>query len=321
MTKKSLIIVGAIIAFVAGFALIKQFKKTKASDSYEIGILQTASHPALDAARDGFTEQLKTHLKDKISFVVQNAQGNISQAHAIAQQLQSNKELDAFYAIATPAAQAMAAVEKTKPIIISAVTDPKALGLIHSKTNVTGVTDMINVAATIDMIIQLTPQAKNIGLLYTSGETNSIVLADAMRSEIERRGLTATDFAVSNESDMQAAVNLACRKSDALLAPTDNVVAASISLITSITQKHSTPLYVSDNMLVQYGALAARGVDYRECGKQAGDMTYKLLTQDIAPYNLAVEQPKSETIYLNSQIAQNLGVTIPQALEKDIHRV
>ena len=76
--------------------------------------MQTASHPALDAAREGFMHTMQNKLHSDISFIVQNAEGSIAHAHAIAQRFQSNKKIDGFFAIATPAAQALAAVEKNR---------------------------------------------------------------------------------------------------------------------------------------------------------------------------------------------------------------
>lgn len=314
--KKMTLITGITIAFVVGFIIVKHMNKSATAPAYTIGILQTASHPALDAARDGFVEELKNKIGDSVEFVIQNAQGSVSQAHAIAQQFRANKKITGFFAIATPAAQAMSAVEKEKPIFIAAVTDPQALGLLYPTTNVCGTQDMINVKAEIDMLRQLVPHAKTVGLLYTSGETNSVALVKQMRLELEARGLMPIDFAASNEADMPAVVERACRKADVILAPTDNTVASSISLIASITHKHKTPLFVSDNMLVTFGALAARGVDYKESGKQTARIAYAVLSEGKKPSELPIEQTKTNSIYINKKTLDALGLTIPEALQK-----
>jgi putative tryptophan/tyrosine transport system substrate-binding protein len=314
--KKIILIIIAILAFVASFIAIKFFKRSSTTATHTIGILQTASHPALDASRDGFIEELTSKLGNSVAFVIHNAQGSIAQAHAIAQQFHSNKRYNGFFAIATPAAQAMSALEKERPIFIAAVTDPHALGLIHPTTNVCGVKDMIDVKAEVEMLVQLIPNARQVGLIYTSGETNSITLVKQMRQELEARGLTAVDFAISNESDMQAAVELACRKVDVILTPTDNTVASTISLITAITLKNKKPLIVSDNMLVTFGALASRGVDYKASGKRAAQIAYEVIVNGKKPYELPIEQAKSEQIFINKTTLETLGLTIPAPLEK-----
>jgi putative ABC transport system substrate-binding protein len=318
MSRKIIIMVALAGAFLLSFVLVKQMKEPAATALYTIGILQTASHPALDAVRDGFMEELQSTLGSDIAFIVQNAQGSVSQAHTIAQQFHANRQLSGVFAIATPAAQAMSAVEKTKPVIIAAVTDPTALGLIYPLTTVCGVTDAINVPAEIDMLMQLVPTAKTVGLLYTSGETNSLVMAQQMRQELESKGLTVSDFAVTNESDLAAVTELACRKVDVILAPTDNMVASAISLITAITLKYKKPLMLSDNMLVTFGPLAARGVDYRETGKQAAQVAYKVVVEGKKPYELPIEQPDSKEIFINKATLDLLGLTVPASLEADV---
>lgn len=314
--KKIVLIITAILAFVTIFIIIKHFKRSVRTAAYTVGILQTASHPALDASRDGFIEELTSKLGSSVEFVIQNAQGSIAQAHAIAQQFHANKQYNGFFTIATPAAQAMSALEKERPIFIAAVTDPHALGLVHPTTNVCGVKDMIDVKAEIDMLVQLIPNAKTVGLIYTSGETNSISLVKQMRQELETRKLAAIDFAISSESDMQAAVELACRKVDVILTPTDNTVASTISLITAITLKNKKPLIVSDNMLVVHGALASRGVDYKASGKRTAQIAYEVIVNGKKPYEIPIEQAKSEQIFINKTTLEALGLTIPATLEK-----
>ncbi len=310
-------IVGLLVSLIIVKRLRKStFSKTSAK-AYTIGILQTASHPALDAARDGFMEELQHKLGDSVEFIVQNAQGSIANAHALAQQFHANQQFNGFFAIATPAAQALSSLEKNRPVIIAAVTDPSALGLTHVlNTNVCGTTDMIDVNAEIEMLTQLVPQAKNIGIIYTAGEVNSIALVKQMHQEVAARGLTATDFAIGSEADLHAIIELACRKTDLLLAPTDNTVASTIAAIAAITAKHKKPLIVSDNMLVKCGALAARGVDYKATGKQAAEIAYKVLVEGQKPEELPIAEPKIETVYINKNVLDALGLTIPDILKK-----
>ena len=316
--KKNILITSLIIIFSMIFIIVRHINQPISAATHTIGILQTASHPALDACRDGFIEELKNKMGDDIEFTIKNAQGSVAQAHTIAQQFHLNKQCNAFFVIATPAAQAMSAVEKKKPIIISAVTDPHALGFIHPMTNVCGVTDMVDVKAEIKMLTQLVPQAKKVSLLYTSGETNSIALVKQMHQELKAHNLIPIDFAVSNEADMHAMVDLACRKTDVILTPTDNTVAATIPVITAITLKYKKPLIVSDNMLVKFGALAAQGINYKDSGKCAARIAYNVLVENKKPYNLPIEQPKNDEIFINEATLNKLGLTVPKILQKHV---
>ena len=317
MKKIALIIVSTII-LISGLMIIRQIRKPANLKAYTIGILQTASHPALDAVRDGFIDEIHQTFGDTVNVIVQNAQGSIADAHALAQQFHANSAYSGFFAIATPAAQAMATVEKTKPIIIAAVTDPNALGLINPTTNVCGTKDMIDVPGQVTMLKQLVPDAKVIGLLYNSGEINSTTLAQQMRQELKKHGLTSIDFAVSSEADIPAMIELASRKADVILAPTDNTVASTISLIASMANKYKKPLIVSDNMLVKFGALAARGVDYKESGKQAARIAYEVIVEGKKPYELPIEPAKTDRIFINKKTLSLLGLSIPKNMQKNV---
>ncbi|HEV2917278.1 MAG TPA: ABC transporter substrate-binding protein [Candidatus Babeliales bacterium] len=312
---KKLIIPFIVFGFVAAFLLIKHTQRK--NSIYSIGILKTTSHSALDEAEKGFIEELKKLMHDDIGFIIKNGQGSITSIHTIAQQFHSNKQIDAFLAIATPAAQALSSVEKERPIIIAAVTDPISLGLIHPKTNVCGTKDMIDIKAQIEMLVQLIPNAKTVGLLYTNTETNSLVSAQLMRDELSRQGLIPLDFTVSNESDIPAVVELACRKSDVILAPNDNTISSAITLVTSIINTRKKPFIVSDNMLVKFGALAARGIDYKESGKQAAEMAYSILVEGKKPYEIPMTMPHIDTIYINAKTLAMLELVVPEALKKD----
>src|SRR5580765_3623656 len=242
--KKVTLIILSMCLFAGAFMLIRQTKKSNTAHTYTIGILQTASHPALDAARDGFIQELDRLTQNTVAYQVSNAQASIPQAHAIAQQLHANKNFDAFFAIATPAAQALGSVEKERPIILAAVTDPDSLGLIHEKTNICGTKDMIDVKAAIELIQLLVPEAKTVGLIYTTGEVNAQTAVRVMKVELEKVGLSAVDFGIAQELELTNLIESACRKVDVLLAPNDNIIASSISLIASMAEKCKIPLFV-----------------------------------------------------------------------------
>jgi putative ABC transport system substrate-binding protein len=311
--KKIVITSVLILTLVGGLAALKSIKKRAPQAHYTIGIIQTASHPALDAAREGFIEELTSKLGKDVAFVVHNAQGSVPQAVALAQQCAADKSCDAFFAIATPAAQALHATEKIRPIIIAAVTDPESLGLLDAQ-NICGTKDMIDVKGQINLIQQLIPDAKTVGLLYTAGEANSIALVNTMKQELKLRGLSAVDFAVSNEIELPGMVELACRKVDVILAPTDNTVACTISLIAKLCNERKKPLFASDNMLVAFGALAARGVDYHESGKLAAHHAEQVLVNAKKPHELPITQAESKKIFINKNTMQRLNVQVPESM-------
>jgi putative tryptophan/tyrosine transport system substrate-binding protein len=317
MTKNN-VLVALSVTLLTAFIVLKKRTPAAPKTRFTVGILQTASHPALDAARDGFVQELTATLNNDVTFVTRNGEGSVPTIHAAAQQFHNEKHINAIFAIATPAAQAMAAVEHDKPIIIAAVTDPHALGMISPTTNITGVSDMTDIPLTIDMLTALVPTARKVGLLYNNGETNSLAATKLMRAQLEKRGLAVLDFAINNEADMPVAAQTALGKSDVVLAPTDNTVAASITLLATQAHKAKKPLIVSDNMLVKAGALAARGVDYHNSGKQAATIAHDLLVNNTKPYTIPVQQPESGTAYINTITLNDLGLVVPEALKNNV---
>jgi putative ABC transport system substrate-binding protein len=315
---RSFVATVAITLFISSFVVVRHLKKQSRKASYTIGILQTASHPALDAVRDGFIEQLTKQAGSKVEFILKNAQGSVTSAHTIAEQMHNDKNIDAIFAIATPAAQAVAAVEKMKPIFVGAVTDPQALGLVGPESNVSGASDMLNIKAEIEMLTQLLPQVKTVALLFTNAEVNSVELVKQMHDELTAHGITAIDFAVSSESEMPMAAESAFSKADAVLSPTDNNVASTIEMINQLAQKYKKPFIASDNLLVKKGALAARGVDYKENGKQAAQIANAVLIEKQKPSSLPIAQQKNNRVYINKNVLDSLDLIIPDVLQENL---
>jgi putative ABC transport system substrate-binding protein len=317
--NRATIIIGLIVTLVLGAIIIKKtVNRSEKNHTWTIGIIQTASHPALDAARDGFITSLQEKLGTDIGFTIRNGEGSINTLYAIAQQFHARQDIDAIYAIATPAAQAMASVENTKPIIIAAVTVAPELGISFDAPNICGVSDMINVRAEIEAMQQLLPHTHTVGIIFNTAETNAVATSKIMVTELNHAGYTPVTIGVASESDIEPAVISALRKVDALLAPTDNSIANAIALIADLARKAEKPLIVSDNMLVQHGPLMARGVDYHQAGVNAAHIALQLLIDHKKPYELPILGAESKNIFVNMRTAQALNVVIPETLKKYI---
>lgn len=303
------IIISILALAIGGLVLVKRFKAP--SKGITIGILQTASHPALDAAREGFVKTLPHLLQKDVNFVIRNAQGDITTAHSIAQQFHNDKNIEGVFAIATPAVQAITSVETEKPIFIATVTDPHSLGIIHPTTNVCGSSDMINVTELIEAMHTLLPHVKTVAIIYNPAESNAALLTSQMKQELQQRGITPIEAGISSQADMPPAIASALNKADALLAPTDNTIATAISYIATQALKAGKPLIVSDNLLVKQGALMSRGVDYFSNGSDAAHCAAEVLSQHKKPYELPIKTSASSTIVVNKEVATQLAIEIP----------
>lgn len=281
------------------------------NDTVELGIIQFAEHPALDAAREGFLEGLAEGgfvEGENLTVTLENAQADQSNLQTMVEQLVGKNDL--HLAIATPAAQALLNADDQTPGLFTAVTDPVAAGLVDSLDqpggNLTGSTDALDVAKQIDLLTELLPDAKTVGIFYTSSEVNSESQAKAARAALEVKGITVVEKTVTSSNDVQQAMTALASQVDAIFLPTDNTVAATIATIGDVLKEAKVPALGSDEAVLD-GVLFTSGVDFKAVGKQAGQLAVKVLNGE-RPADLAVASPESTSIAVNEDMAKQLGI-------------
>lgn len=283
-------------------------------DEYEIGILQLTQHPALDKANEGFIAALDDA---GISYTVdqQNASGDQPTCQTIAEKL-VNDGNDLIYAIATPAAQAVAGMTKDIPVVISAVTDPAESGLVADNAapggNVTGASDLTPVADQISLLKQLIPDAKTVGVLYCSAESNSAIQAQMAKEACEANGLEAVDFTVSSTNEIQTVVESMVGKVDAIYAPTDNTIANGMATVAMIANDNGLPVICGESGMVESGGLATYGIDYYQLGYMAGEMAVDILVNGTNPGDIPVGYLSADKceFAVNEETAAKLGIDV-----------
>lgn len=317
MSKKIFLV--SLCLFLIGTLIFTKWRSASQDDgSITIGILQTATHPALDQAREGFKEEM-IHLYDgKVHFVVQNAEGSLSQAQSIAESFHAQKKIAAIYAIATPALQAAARAEKNKPIIISAVSYPESLGVLSAGTNVFGASGRVNTQSQAEMILKLLPTVKTVAIIYNPGEHNSQMMVQEMEKALTQKGLTPYVLGINSESEIPQTVAMAARKGDLILLPTDNLLASAIALVSKEALKKNVPLIASDITLVEKGALAAQGIDYFESGKAAAQQAYRVLSLGQSPEQVGIIDPTDSQVFINADVLKALDLTIPETMKSQV---
>ena len=283
-------------------------------DEYKIGILQLTQHPALDKANEGFIAALDDA---GISYTVdqQNASGDQPTCQTIAEKL-VNDGNDLIYAIATPAAQAVAGMTKDIPVVISAVTDPAESGLVADNAepggNVTGASDLTPVADQISLLKQLIPDAKTVGVLYCSAESNSAIQAQMAKEACEANGLEAVDFTVSSTNEIQTVVESMVGKVDAIYAPTDNTIANGMATVAMIANDNGLPVICGESGMVESGGLATYGIDYYQLGYMAGEMAVDILVNGTNPGDIPVGYLSADKceFAVNEETAAKLGIDV-----------
>lgn len=288
---------------------------TATAESYSIGINQLVQHPALDAAAAGFKAAFE-EAGVTVEWDEHNANGEQATAVTIAQQL-ATRDHDLNLAIATPAAQAMAQVITDTPLLFTAVTDPVSAELVSSLeqpgANITGTSDIAPIADQIDLMEELVPDVKTVGVVYASGEVNSQVQVDELAEILAERGMELKTQTVTSVTEIPQAVE-ALGTVDAIYVPTDNMVVSGIASLVSLANSRQIPVIAAESGTVEGGAAATLGIDYHELGRQTGKMALRILQQDADPASMAVETADEFTYVVNEDAAAAQGITIPAAI-------
>ncbi len=309
-----------LLAVLLSLTLILACGAAYAEDKPVIGIIQQMDHVALNAARDGFVKALEDNGfvdGETITLDIQNGQGDQSNLATIADRFISEKA-DLVLAIATTAATTMAGKTESIPILGTAITDYVSAKLVESNEkpgyNVSGTSDMNPVSAQIELLKKLAPEAKTVGVLFTSGETNSVIQAAMAKEAIEAQGMTYVEGTATNTNDVQQAVQQLVGKCDAIYLPTDNVMASSMPIIYGVTAESKTPVICGESGMVYNGGLATLGISYFQLGYETGLMAVEVLGgADISemPIRFATE---GFEYAINKTVADEIGLEIPDDL-------
>ena len=292
-------------------------------ETVKIGVIQLAEHPALDASYQGFVDALKEAGYEEgknLELDFNNAQGDTSNCETIATKLVNNQS-DLILAIATPAAQAAAGKTTDIPIIATAVTDFVAAGLADSDeapgSNVSGSSDMNPIAEQIDLLTELLPDAKKVGIMYCSSEDNSIVQAEIAKEVCTEKGLEPVEFTVSDSSMVQSVAESMIGKVDAVYIPTDNLLAEAMSTVSMVTNPNGLPCIVGEEGMVVNGGLATYGLEYDALGKLAGQMAVEALNgADVSKMPVQHISAEDCALSVNSEAAKELGVSLDAVMDR-----
>lgn len=283
-------------------------------EKYSIGISQYGEHPSLDNCREGFLQGLKdAGLEEGKDFEVdyQNAGFDDNITIQIGQNF-SAKNVDMMVGIATPSAVGCyaAAEDKDIPVIFTAINDPEAAGLTAG--NATGTSDKLPVAAQLDLIRQLQPEAKTIGILYTTSEPNSVSTIADYQAVAGEYGFTIEAVGVTAQAEVtQGADTLIKKGVDCFCNLTDNNVVGVLSSILEKTNEAGIPVYGSEVEQVKIGCVASAGIDYVELGRQTGAMAAKVLKGEATCDEIPYETISEYGIYLNNAALAEMNITVP----------
>ncbi|HEL2195976.1 TPA: ABC transporter substrate-binding protein [Streptococcus suis] len=282
------------------------------SDVVKVGVLQYMEHESLTAAREGFVAELEANgYKEGEELVLdyQNAQGDQANLQTISEQLIDGNDI--VLAIATPSAQSLATVSTETPIVFTAVTDPLSADLVESIEKpgglLTGTSDQAPIDKQVELLGQAVPDAKTVGILYTTSERNSEVQVEQAKELLEKAGYKVVVKGITSSNEVQDAATSLMKDVDALFIPTDNTVASTMTMIGELSVEHKVPVIGGSTDMVDEGGLLTYGTNYEALGRQTAKMAIKII-EGANVSETAVEYPETVSLHVNEEMAQKLGI-------------
>lgn len=287
--------------------------------SYTVGICQLVQHEALDAATQGFMDALKEELGDQVTFDIQNAQGDSNTCSTIINSFVSNN-VDLILANATPALQAATAGTSDIPILGTSVTEyGVALGIENFNGtvggNISGTSDLAPLDGQADMLQELFPDAKTVGLLYCSAEANSQYQVDTIKSFLEEKGYSCEYYSFSDSNDLSSVVTNAAGSVDVIYVPTDNTAASNAEIINNICLPAGVPVVAGEEGICAGCGVATLSISYYDIGITTGRMAAKILAEGADISTMPIEYAPEFVKKYNAANCEALNITVPDDYE------
>ena len=311
-------VMAATMATAAMLALTACGKQT-GEIQYTVGISQFAEHGSLDNCRVGFLEGLaEAGIEEgkNLTVVFDNAQADMGTTSTIADSYVSQK-VDLVCAIATPAAMSAynACMNTEIPVIYTAVSDPAGAGLAtedgKSIGNISGTSDALPVTEQMQMIRQLLPEAKTIGIIYTTSEANSVSTIAEYKANAAAYGFEIVDSGINTIAEVPMAAADMAGRVDCITNLTDNTVVSALQTVLDEANKQNIPVFGSEVEQVKNGCVASMGLDYAALGRKTGAMAAKVLKGEAKASDLPYEVITEAAFYVNTAAADKIGLTIP----------
>ena len=330
MKKKVLSVVLAAICTMSlmtgcGDAKDSTEKGSAGGDSYTVGISQFAEHGSLDNCREGFIEGLKEEGIEEgknLKIDYQNAQTDTGTASTIADSFVSGK-VDMICAIATPCASSAynSCLNTDIPVVYTAVSDPVSAGLANedgtSIGNITGSSDILPVEEQLKMIREMMPEAKKIGILYTTSEANSCSTIEQYKSLAGDYGFEIVDTGINTSADIEIAATDLVSKVDCLCNLTDNTVVNALQTVLDKANNAGIPVFGSEIEQVKSGCVASMGIDYFQLGVETGAMAAKILKGEATAQDTNFITASKAELYVNTAAADKIGIKLDDSYVKD----
>jgi putative ABC transport system substrate-binding protein len=312
-----------IAVLVLGVGASGTVRLAHAGDNKTVAIMAMVDTPQLIEVRDGVIKGLAAHgyVEGKnLTIDYKSAQGNFGTAQQIARQFVGESP-DVIVAITTPVSQAVVASTKELPVIFSTVTDPVSAKLVpratHPGGNVSGVSDEVPTDLQINLVRQIVPNMKTLGLLYDSSQDSSRATAESIKQVAPKMGFAVIEAPAMGVNNVASAAQSLVGRVDAVFVPNDTIVYSAFETVVKVAQEAHLPLFSAERRSVQRGSIGTIGFDFTQVGMQTAELVNQVLNGK-KPGDMDVvymrDIPNATGLYLNKASAEKMGVTIPSSL-------
>ncbi len=284
-----------------------------------VAITQIVSHPSLNAIHKGIVDELaaqKYKEGENIRYMYEVAQGDMAIAGQIAKKF-AGESPAVTVPISTPSAQTVAAAVRNKPIVFAAITDPVGAKLVKSMgksgTNITGLSDAIDVKKNLKIIHKFVPNAKRIGRIYNPGETNSVSVNNDFKQLFKGTDNTLVEAVATKSSEVLSAARSLVGKVDVIYIAHDNTTVSALEGVIKVAEQNDIPVFATDTDSVERGVLAGIGLNYYDVGREVGKRVASIL-QGTKPGDIPVTTVDKLNLFINLKAAEKMGVTVDKAV-------
>ncbi len=309
-------LVSILMALAMVICMASCASEPASGDTYTVGICQLVQHEALDAATQGFKDALTEKLGDQVSFVEHNASGDAATCVTICNQLVA-EGVDLMMGNATAALQAAAAASATIPVVGTSITDYATALEIEGWTgktgsNITGTADLAPLDQQAEMIKELFPDAKKVGILYCSAEPNSVYQSDVISGYLKDMGFETEVFTFADSNDVANVTTAACASSDVIYIPTDNTAASCTETIANVAIPAGKAIVAGEAGICGGCGVATLSIDYYDIGFAAGEMAYEILVNGANPGDMEIQYAPEVQKLFNEANCTALGIEVPE---------
>lgn len=291
---------------------------TAQAEQTYIATTAIVEHPALDSVREGIKDTLMEngYTDENLKFTFESAQGSPATAAQIARKMVGDSP-DLIVAIATPSAQAAVSASKDIPVIFSVVTDPLGAKLVSNVEkpgrNVTGLSDMLPLAQQLELLQEIMPDLKTLGVPYNPGEPNAVSSVEALKVVAKEKGIKIIEAPAPKSSDVALASQKLIGSADAIYCPIDNTIISALEAVVKTGIDGQIPVFAADTDSVGRGAIAALGFNYYDLGKQTGELVLRVLNGENAG-DIPVKFAEGTNLAINPKMAARMGIEIPDSV-------